>query len=95
MKVDQYDKLGDVGHANPLLLIVLFLPKRPEEWLVHTEDRLVAYRCAYWVSLRGAPASENAAEQTVYIPRANCLSVEALRGVAERISRGEVLTYDV
>lgn len=95
LKVDQYDKLRDEGHANSLLLIVLFLPQRPEEWLIHTEERLVAHRCAYWVSLRGAPASGNAAEQTVYIPKANCLSVESLRDLAERISRGEVLTYDV
>ena len=35
---------------------------------------LVAKRCAYWVSLRGADASANAANQTVYIPRRNLLS---------------------
>lgn len=74
-------------------------PSRPgagfECHLTHAEDRRVAHRCAYWVSLRGARASENAAEQTVYIPKANCLSVESLRSLAERISRGEVLTYDV
>ena len=95
LEIDHYDKLRDEGHANPLLLVVLFLPERPEEWLVHTEERLTAHRCAYWASLRGAPPSENSSEQTVYIPKANCLSVEGLRALAERISRGEVLTYGV
>lgn len=95
LRIEHYDKLRDEGHATPLLLVVLFLPERPAEWLVHTEERLIAHRCAYWTSLRGAPPSENAVEQTVYIPKANCLSVEGLRALAERISQGEVLTYGV
>ncbi|HSG39353.1 MAG TPA: DUF4365 domain-containing protein, partial [Thermoanaerobaculia bacterium] len=95
LRVEHYEKLRDEGHATPLLLVVLFLPERPEEWLVHSEKRLIAHRCAYWTSLRGAPPTENAEKQTVYIPKENCLSVEGLRALAERISRGEVLTYGV
>lgn len=93
LEVDHYGKLRDTGRANPLLLVVLFLPAAPEQWLVHSEEHLLARRCAYWVSLREAPPSENSVKQTVYIPKINCLSVEGLRALADRISRGEVLTY--
>jgi Domain of unknown function (DUF4365) len=93
LEIDHYEKLRDEGCGNPLILAVLFLPRSPEEWLAHSEDHLIARRCTYWVSLRGAPPSANSATQTVYIPKENCLSVEGLRGLATRISRGEALAY--
>jgi hypothetical protein len=95
LEVEHYDKLRDEGCGNPLILAVLFLPRNPEEWLAHSEDRLVARRCAYWVSLRGAPPSANSISQTVYIPKENCLSVEGLRTLAARISLGEVPSYGI
>lgn len=94
LKVEHYDKLRAEDFQGNLLLAVLFLPPDPEEWLVHTEAELAARRCAYWVSLRGAPPSSNATSQTVYLPAANCLSAVSLRGAAARISRGEVLRYE-
>jgi hypothetical protein len=93
LEIDHYEKLRDEGCGNPLILAVLFLPKDPEEWLAHSEDHLIARRCTYWMSLRGAPPSTNLATQTVYIPKENCLSVEGLRDLARRISRGETLTH--
>src|SRR3954452_9239289 len=51
---------------------------RPEEWLHISEEALIARRCAYWVSLRGASASPNRESQTVYIPRPNLLSAQGL-----------------
>ena len=95
LQVDHYGKLRDASRASPLLLVVLFLPASPEQWLVHSEEHLLTRRCAYWVSLREAPPSESSVKQTVYIPKINCLSAEGLRALADRISRGEVLTYDV
>lgn len=95
LEVDLYDKLRDEGCGNPLILAVLFLPGNPEEWLVHSEDLLITRRCAYWVSLRGALPSASSATQTVYIPKENCLSVEGLRALATRISRGEALSHDL
>jgi hypothetical protein len=55
----------------------------------------VTRRCAYWLSLRGAPASDNAASQTVYIPSANLLSIENLMDLMTRFSRRETIPYDV
>jgi hypothetical protein len=95
LTVQHYDKLRSVDIAAPRVLVLLRLPPKPEEWLEITEDALVAKRCAYWMSLRGATASENQKNQTVYIPRMNLLSLEGLTSLMTRFSRQEVIPYDV
>ncbi len=78
LKRDAYDKLRTGEASAPRLLVVLFLPEDPGEWLVLSEDALVAKRCAYWVSLHGAPEGAETG-CTVYLPRANVLDVVNLR----------------
>ena len=73
--------------------MVLYLPADPSEWLRHSEDALIAKRCAYWVSLRSAPASENVGHQTVYIPRTQVLSITSLTEIMTRCSRDEEINY--
>jgi len=64
-------------------------------WLSHSEEALISRRCAYWVSLRGAPESQNKTHQTVYLPKSNVLSVESLLALLTRFSRREVIDYAV
>ena len=49
--------------------------------------------CAYWVSLRGASASANDKNQTVYIPRENLLTPQGLTNLMARFSGQEVISY--
>lgn len=93
LKLKNYDELRSTATGSPQLLVVLFLPPKPEEWLTQSEDCLVSRRCAYWLSLRGAAASENETHQTVYIPNQNVLSTELLRDTMTRFSREEGLDY--
>ncbi len=93
LPINQYDKLREARVQNPRILVVLQLPPKPEEWLLHSEDALIAKRCAYWVSLRGAPKSENTGHQTVYIPRTQMLSIESLKEIMTRYSRDEEINY--
>ncbi len=93
LKFDHYDKLRDTGILNARLLVVLFLPEQRTEWLSHTEDGLIARRCAYWVCLEGASPSDNETGQTVYIPGTNCFSHDGLRRVATKVACREALTY--
>ncbi|MGL4553112.1 MAG: DUF4365 domain-containing protein [Gemmataceae bacterium] len=93
LPVRQYNRLREPRLIGHRLLVVLFLPPDHDDWLRHSEDALVARRCAYWVSLRGAPASTNEATVTVYLPRSQFLSVGALTAVMTRYSRGEVIDY--
>jgi len=91
--IKRYDKLRDPGSPLPKLLIVLLLPDDPAQWLTLDENSLISRRCAYWVSLEGAPASDNETGKTIAIPRSQLLTVEALRNVALRLSRQEDLLY--
>ena len=82
------------GTASGRPVTRTFLPEKPEEWLQHSEDALIAKRCAYWVSLRGAAASAKEKYQTVYIPRPQLLPVETLTTLMTRCSRGEEINYE-
>jgi len=93
LPVRQYNRLRETRLVIPRLLVVLYLPPDPAEWLRHTEDALVAKRCAYWVSLRGASASTNDTTQTVYVPRTQMLSVVSLSEIMTRCSRNEEMNY--
>ena len=93
LKVKNYNELRSTNTGAPQLLIVLYLPNDVNSWLGHTEDGLTARRCAYWLSLHGAPETTNDDSQTVYIPKMNALSVEALRTLMTLFSKEEVLAY--
>lgn len=94
LRIDHYNKLRDTERQSALLLVVLFLPSDDRHWLVHSQDGLFARRCAYWVGLRGAPESPNRTSQTVYVPSWNLFSVEGLRAVLTRASRGELIDFE-
>lgn len=92
LKAKNYDELRSVNTGAPQMLIVLFLPADAETWLTHSEECLLSRRCAYWVSLRGGLPTD-LDSKTIYIPRANMLSVNQLRDVMTRFSKREVIEY--
>jgi len=49
--IKRYDELRESSAPMPKLLVVLFLPEDAKRWLEHSEEALIARRCAYWVSL--------------------------------------------
>ncbi|WP_152050802.1 DUF4365 domain-containing protein [Tautonia marina] len=94
LRLDHYNKLRDTDRQAQQFLVVLYLPPDPEQWLVHSAERMIAQRCAYWVSLQAAPDSPNKSSQTVYLPSSNLFSVAGLRSVLTRVSRGERIDYE-
>lgn len=91
--IKRYDNLRTEAVSTPRILVVLFLPAKKDEWLTHTNDALSLHRCAYWVSLRGAPPSENQTAQTVYIPKDQRFDASGLVNLMSMISRNEIPTY--
>lgn len=91
--VNHYDDLRSDAYTVPRILVVLFLPPNEAEWLAHTEDALTLRRCAYWASLRGAPASRNDTAQTVYLPRTQRFDRDGLLRLLGRISRNDIPSY--
>jgi hypothetical protein len=94
LPVGQYDKLRREDVASPRLLVILRLPVHEQEWLQISPEALVAKRCAYWVSLRGAATSSNTTSQTIYVPSENLLSPQGLTALMARFSRLEVIRYE-
>ena len=93
LAVAQYDRLRSAKLTNPRILVVFQMPREQNEWLRVSAEALVARKCAYWVSLRGADAVVGQKEKTVYLPTTNLLTPESLRTLMATFSRQEVIPY--
>ncbi|NLZ59724.1 MAG: DUF4365 domain-containing protein [Lentisphaerae bacterium] len=90
----QYNKLRSLSAANQKLLVLFRLPADVNEWLRLSEEQMVMKKCAYWVSLRGAPEISGQVSITVRVPRKNVFSPDAFREIALTRSLEEYLTYE-
>ena len=77
LKLKNYNELR-AETINPRLLIVLLLPPNEADWVLQSEDELIMKKCAYWLSLRNYPPSDNAAQVTVRLPRSQLFSSQQL-----------------
>lgn len=82
-----YDDLRRPNHV-PKLLVLFIMPSDAAEWLINNQDALIARRCCYWCNLTGLPDVDTES-RTVYVPRLNIFSPEALNQLLTIISRGE------
>jgi hypothetical protein len=89
LKADAYDLLRRATRNSPAMLVLLVLPANRVDWIDHSEDRLELRKCAYWLSLRGYPASSNTSTVRIEIPRVNQFTPAALERIMEAIQRKE------
>ena len=54
--VNRYDNLRKKDSPVYKVLVVLFLPDNPDEWLNISDDELIIKKAAYWINLYGYPA---------------------------------------
>ncbi|MET9303561.1 DUF4365 domain-containing protein [Micromonospora aurantiaca] len=84
LSLDNYDNLvGEVGVDFPLprYLFLVIVPQEKASYTLASHDCLHLHHAAYWVSLMDeTPAAELAvrSSKTVYVPKKNLLTVEAL-----------------
>jgi len=90
---ERYNKLRTETVTPHRILVVLFLPSNRAEWLKWSKDELAILKCAWWVSLRGAAATDNESGQTVHLPKDQFFNTDGLRGIMSRLSREEELNY--
>jgi hypothetical protein len=90
LKRKNYDDLSLPELLAPRLLVLVLMPEDPASWLQCTPDQLVLRHCAYWLSLAGAPPTDNEWSVTVQVPRANLFTVEGLSELMHRINEGGV-----
>jgi hypothetical protein len=91
--IDRYNDLRCDAVSTPRILVVLFLPHDPKDWLHLDENALLLRKCAYWVSLRGAKPSSNTTAQTVYIPKSQRFDPDGLTALMSLLSRNKVPQY--
>ena len=91
--VNRYNDLRTSTVNAARILVVLFLPGNEQEWLNHSVDELALRKCAYWQSLRGAPAIHNSSGTTVYLPKMQTFNVQSLTELATRLSHRDFPTY--
>ena len=91
--IQQYNDLRTDTVATPRILVVLFLPPEQEKWLEHCSDALTLRNCAYWVSLRGAPPSDNHSSQTIYFPENQFFDTSGLKNLMASLSRRDIPLY--
>jgi len=90
LPIKNYDDLRSIT-LIPRILVVMLVPDQPEIWIEQSEDHMLLRHCAYWVSLKGKPETENKSKITVDIPRNQIFNVESLQLLMERVARGEEL----
>lgn len=93
LEVPHYNKLRDTAVGTPLFMVLFELPEAVEEWLNVGPEQLIARKCGRWVSIRGAPSTENLSSIAVYVPQNNVLTPDSLREIATRLSLGEDIMY--
>ncbi|MBC6424083.1 MAG: DUF4365 domain-containing protein [Hormoscilla sp. SP12CHS1] len=88
---EQLPQLRVVFAKERLILIVVVVPERVEDWLQQTEASLCLQRCGYWSSLAGADSTENKENITVIIPRNQVFTPTILELMMQKVLRGEKL----
>lgn len=84
LPVKNYNDLRTLESTALHFLVVLVLEPGDVDWLVADENALLIKRCAYWLDLRGAPATQNESSVTVAIPREQIFDVAALRTMMQK-----------
>ncbi|HJZ54634.1 MAG TPA: DUF4365 domain-containing protein [Gemmataceae bacterium] len=88
LDVRTYDHLRSESAKTLRVLVVLALPAEESEWLTQSVEALCLRRCAYWLVLRGAPATEASSTVRITIPVGNVLTESALQDLIRRPVEG-------
>jgi hypothetical protein len=89
--IKNYNDLRVENVLVPRILVVVIVPKEIDNWLSQTEEEMCFKHCAYWCSLSGMGEPKSATTINVSLLRDQRFTVDALRGMMERIGRGEAL----
>ena len=65
------------------------LPRSEDEWVSITTEELVMRHCAYWLSLKDAPATNRTAP-TIRIPKSHVFDVPGIRQLMEQSRDGSL-----
>ena len=86
LPIKNYNDLR-IDAINPRILIILIMPRETQEWVNQTDHQLCLRHCAYWMSLKGQPTSQNTSTVTVHVPMVNVFSNDQLVDMMQKTER--------
>jgi hypothetical protein len=89
LKEKNFRELSFTDLVVPRLLVLVVVPQDVGNWIDFSPDRLILYKCAYWLSLAGAEKSSDNKSFTATIPRCNQFTSEVLRDLMRKVDNGE------
>lgn len=90
VSIKNYEDLRAENTQVPRILVVVTVPAELNDWLELNEEVLSLRKCAYWLSLRGHPPTENVETVTVMLPRTQRFDHASLGEMMNRIGDGGV-----
>lgn len=76
------------------ILVVLFLPPKPEDYITCDAEQIIFRKCFRWASLRGAPdLPDGQKSKTVYLPEENLLGPYELQKLVLDLNKNVVPGY--
>lgn len=87
LDIETYDRLRNIHHDVPIFLIVLLVPKDTNNWVKITQQESIIKKCAYYISLKGFPKSNNANTVRIKIPIVNLVTPPSLNGIITDIAK--------
>lgn len=91
LEVKNYKSLISTKRMIPLILVVFHMSREEAEWIEQTTDWLKIKKCAYWISLKGKPNTDNTEKISIRIPATNLLTKESLKEIMWKVSKMEEL----
>ena len=90
LKVKNYNDLRQRS-TTPIILCLLILPSKRQEWLHWSKDELLLRGCMYWTSLAGKESSFNKESVIVTFDKKHVVNSDTLQELLEKIAREEEL----
>ena len=90
LKAKNYNDLCQRS-TTPIILCLLILPSKRQEWLHWSEAELLLRGCMYWTSLAGKVPSSNKESITVTFDKKHVVNSDTLQELLEKIAREEEL----
>jgi hypothetical protein len=88
LKLKNYNDLRGLDFAVPRILVVVLVPANTNHWFDANDERTVLQHCAYWHSLRNAPATDNTTSVSVSIESQKRFDVAALSSLMATVASG-------
>jgi len=81
LDVTAYNRLRTTNRSGLGVLALVVVDDDRDKWLTFDEDGTRLMWTAYYLCLHGAPSVENEAKVRLKVPKANVLTIEAMKGL--------------